>query len=421
MNNLIGRIRNKEMVKQYDVTREEVYESWQSVQAARGCAGVDDQSIEEIRADLDNQLYKIYNRMASGSYIPQAVKLVEIPKAKGGVRQLGIPTVTDRVAQGVIKNKLEKILESKFHPNSYGYRPNRSAIDAVSECRTNCFRYRWLLEVDIKGFFDNLDHDLCMQMLSKYTQDKTILLYSRKFLKAKGVREDGTEIEREKGTPQGGVVSPILANLYLHEAFDQWMSERFEDLKFERYADDFVIHCVSEKQAEYIKDLLTRRLKQFKLELHPEKTRIVYTGRSNDHDKRGHELKRSFTFLGYDFKPRNYKGKIVYTPGISKGALKRVRETIQKKWNLQAVAREFLEIADKVNPVIRGWINYYGHFRRSELYKLARIIDGRLVSHIKRKYAINRQKGWDRLRKIKEETPKLLCHWYMIMQEEHAG
>ena len=411
------------MTRLYDVTRGEVDAAWKAVRSSGGCAGTDGREIKDLEKDLDGQLYKIWNRMTSGSYIPSSVLLVDIPKAKGGVRRLGIPTVSDRVAQMVIKNRLESILEGQFHVNSYAYRPNKSAIDAVTMCRQQRFKHEWLIEVDIREFFDNLDHDLCMEMLEKYTQDKSILLYVKKFLKANGQEQNGEEVLREKGTPQGGVVSPIIANLYLHEAFDLWMSESFSHTQWERYADDIVVHCVSEKQALWLKDRIGERVALYKLEPHPEKTRIVYTGKSNKHDHRGHNLSRKFTFLGYDFKPRYVKGKVIYSPGVGAGALKAMLHKIKTEWCLrQKLGKDLTEIARSVNPVIRGWINYYGHHRRSELYKLATMVNTKIVWFLKRKHEKNCawSKAWKKFREIKQTEPMLFCHWYMISQTRRA-
>jgi len=405
------------MTRQHDVTLTEVSDAWKSVRKAGGTCGYDNQTIDDIEQDLENQIYKIWNRMASGSYMAKPVLLVEIPKAKGGVRQLGIPTICDRVAQKVIKNRLETIIEKKFHRDSYAYRPGISAIDAVTVCKTRCFSYEWLLEVDIKGFFDNLDHEIVMQILSKYTDDNVILLYCKRFLKANIIDDKGIEINRQKGTSQGGVVSPLLANLYLHEAFDYWMEKEFPKIKFERYADDIVIHCKSEKQAYFIKDMVQKRLSLYKLELHQGKTGVVYTGTKNIHDHRKHNISRKFTFLGYDFKPRLWRGKLMYSPGIGSGAMKMIRNKIKDKWRLKARISDSLEdIAKEVNPEIRGWINYYGHHRRSELYNLAEEIDNYLVRFIKKKSkkADAWGKAWKNLLKIKAANPSTFCHWYMM-------
>jgi RNA-directed DNA polymerase len=405
------------MTRQYDVTLEEVSNAWKSVRKSSGACGFDKQTIADIEKDLENQIYKIWNRMSSGSYMAEPVLLVEIPKAKGGVRQLGIPTVCDRIAQKVVKNRVEVILEEKFHEDSYAYRPQRSPIDAVTICRERCFVHEWLLEIDIKGFFDNLDHEIMMQMLKKYTDDQFILLYCKRFLTANMINAEGIQSAREKGTPQGGVVSPILANLYLHEAFDQWMAEKFPAIKFERYADDIVIHCKSEEQAYFMKNRIQGRLELYKLELHLEKTRIVYTGTKNDHDHRNHDLSRKFTFLGYDFKPRLWRGKLVFTPGIGSGALKMIRHKIKDEWRLKARISDSLEdIAVDVNPKIRGWINYYGHHRRSDLYGLGYIINNYLARFIKKKRKVCKtwDQAWKSLLRVKADKPFTFAHWHMI-------
>ncbi len=405
------------MSRLYDVTKEEVDQAWKMVRQAGGGAGYDGKRIEDLKVDEVNQLYKIWNRLSSGSYIPSPVLLVDIPKAKGGYRQLGIPTVTDRIAQTVIKNRLESVLQPLFHEDSYAYQAGKGAIEALTKARQRCIRMDWVIELDIKAFFDEIDHDLLMTMVKKYVTDKATLLYVSKFIKAPGRKEnEEVKIVREKGTPQGGVISPVLANLYLHEVFDQWMQEEFKDVSWERYADDIIVHCVSEKQAYFLRNRIEGRLRKFKLSLHPEKTRVVYTGTKNDHDSRGHKLSRKFTFLGYDFKPRGYKGQTVFTPGIGSGALKRISQKIKKEWNLRRRTSSLEEIAGETNAVIRGWINYYGHHRRSDLYKMAEMIDKFLVGFIKRKQktASSWAKGWKYLKERRRKQPNLFCHWYMI-------
>jgi len=412
------------MTRQYDVTQEEVESAWKAVRRARGGAGHDGMTIADVAQNLESQLYKVWNRMSSGSLQAQPVSIVEIPKAKGGVRSLGIPTVTDRIAQTVIKNRLEPIFEKHFHADSYAYRPNKSAIDAVGVCRQRCFHHEWALEIDIKAFFDTLDHDILLEILARYTSDKTSLLYAKKFLQAKGLKKNGEEVIRTRGTPQGGVVSPLLANLYLHEAFDLWMQEIHPGKKFERYADDIVVHCASEKQALYLKDRIESRLKIYKLELHPAKTKIVYTGKSNKHDGRGHDLSRKFTFLGYDFKPRmSLGGRIVFTPGIGRGAMKKIGLEIKESWYLkQSVSRSFEEVAKKIDPQIRGWINYYGHFRRSELYHLSYMVNTKLVWFLKKKHksVMSWEQGWDALLELKKRNPRMFSHWHMISPKRGA-
>lgn len=405
------------MSRLYNITREEVLTAWKAVKRAGGGCGYDGKTLKDIENNLDNELYKIWNRMSSGSYIPKPVLQVAIPKAKGGVRILGIPTVSDRIAQMVIKQRLEPLLEEHFHADSYAYRPNKSAIDAVTACRERCFDYEWLLELDIQKFFDELDHDILMQMVERYTKDSTILLYVKKFLKAPRANTEGEEMVTTIGTPQGGVISPLLANLFLHEAFDQWMAQEFSELPFQRYADDIVAHCASEKQARFLKHCIEKRLKRFKLTLHPEKTRIVYTGKKNIYDSRGHELPRKFTFLGYDFKPRMWQGKLVFTPGMGRGALKRIRSEIREKWRLKSRTGESLQdIAKAVNPIIRGWYHYYGHYRRSELSLLTLMINNFIAGFLKKKHKSLRtwDQAWKELKKVKSTNSKLFAHWYIL-------
>lgn len=405
------------MSRLYNITQEEVRSAWKAVRKAGGGGGFDGKTLKDIESNLENELYKIWNRMTSGSIIPKPVLQVAIPKAKGGVRILGIPTVSDRITQTVIKQRLEPLLEKHFHANSYAYRPNKSAIDAVTVCRARCFQHEWLLELDIQKFFDVLDHEMLEAMVRKYTDDPVIILYVRKFLKAPRINKEGEEMATIIGTPQGGVISPLLANLFLHEVFDKWMDKEYPSILFERYADDLVVHCVSEKQAKFLKCRLEERMRAFKLNLHPDKTRIVYTGTKNDHDHRGHELPRKFTFLGYDFKPRRRFGKVVYSPGMGVGALKRIRSEINENWRLKSrISVSLQDIAKEVNPSLRGWIQYYGHHRRSELYKLALVINESLVKFLKRKHKRlhTRNQAWQELMKEKTANPHLFHHWFAI-------
>lgn len=405
------------MSRMYEISQDEMMSSWHAVRQAAGGPGFDGKTIKDIEAKLEGEIYKIWNRLSSGSYQAQPVKIVTLPKANGGVRHLGVPTVTDRVAQGVIKNRLEKVLEPHFHEDSYAYRPGRSAIDAVLKARERCFKKEWVVEVDIKGFFDNLDHELLLEILNNYTQDKLVLLYASKFLKAKAIMENGEEIQRTQGTPQGGVVSPVLANLYLHEAFDKWMAKTYPNIEFERYADDIIIHCVSERQAQFMKSKVEKQLLSYKLELHPEKTRIVYCGCKNDHNHRGHDMPRKFTFLGYDFKPRFYKGKTIFTPGMGQGALLMINQKLKRLRICSKTHGEIGLLASIVNPKARGWIEYYGAARPSELYKLSRILNKRLVKWLKRKFKIKTNgRAWTKLKSLQQEQPKLFCHWYKIKQ-----
>jgi len=401
----------------HDISKEEPFRAWERVKKAGGGAGYDGKKIQDVQLDLDNQLYKTWNRLSSGSYMAAPVLLVEIPKAGGGKRTLGIPTVMDRVAQMVIKDRLEQILEPKFHKDSYAYRPDKSAIDAVGKARERCFQRKWVIDLDIKGFFDNIDHSMMMEFLLQHTKDKTIVMYVQRFLTAKAIKDDGTTVERTKGTPQGGVISPLLANLYLHEAFDMWMKEHLPNVQFERYADDVIAHCATEKQAQDVLEEIRERLLLYKLELHPEKTKIIYVGSGKDPENKP---PRKFTFLGYEFKPRGYvKDKIwhmTFTPSIGAKALKAIQIKMDE-WSLHS--RTFSKLSDisqEKSAIIRGWIEYYGHYRRSELYKLAIRMNWKLVRWLKRKHKSLRStdKAWQALRSVKKGWPKLFPHWHMI-------
>lgn len=387
--------------------------AWEAVRSAGGGSGHDGKTIADVKEHEDDELYKLWNRLSSGSYMAQPVQLVQIPKVSGGMRTLGIPTVTDRIAQMVIKNRLEPLLEPHFHEDSYAYRPNRSAEQAVGVARRRCFKYKWVLDIDIKGFFGALEQERVIEMLGEYTEEPMINLYTERFLKADSIDGDGRREQRSRGTPQGGVISPLLANLYLHKAFDQWM-KKFPEVVFERYADDIIVHCVSENQAYYLKNRIEGRLKLYGLEMHPEKTKVVYTG--TDGGGIDKKTPRKFTYLGYEFKPRSWGKKLVFTPAIGTKAKKTLRAKM-KEWRLTSrVSQRLVEIAKMINPQVRGWITYYGHYRRSALYSVARDIDNLLVKWLKRKLKlrVGYNEAWEKLKKVKRSHPKLFCHWFMI-------
>lgn len=321
--------------KPFGISKKVVWEAFKRVKANRGASGVDSESIEAFESNLKNNLYKVWNRMSSGTYFPPAVRSVAIPKKDGGERLLGIPTVADRVAQTVVKMYLEPLVEPLFHPDSYGYRPGKSTADALASARQRCWRYNWVIDLDIQGFFDNLDHALVMRAVGKYTQCRWILLYVERWLQAPVQREDGTLAPRSKGTPQGGVISPLLANIFLHLGFDDWMRRAHPDVPFERYADDVVAHCRTKEQARQVLESIKRRLGQCRLEVHPEKTRIVYCKDDDRPGKYGHE---KFDFLGYTFRPRrskNRRGKyfVNFTPAVSNASAKRMRQEM-RRWHL---------------------------------------------------------------------------------------
>lgn len=322
--------------KPFPVSKRQVWEAYKRVKANRGAAGIDGQTLTGFDENVTDNLYKLWNRMASGSYMPQAVRRVDIPKADGGVRPLGIPAVSDRIAQMVVKQILEPVLEPLFHADSYGYRPGKSAHQAIAQARKRCWKFDWVVEVDIKGFFDNIDHDLLLKAVRHHTQERWVVMYIERWLKAPVQMPDGVMLARDRGTPQGGVISPLLSNLFLHYAFDMWMQRQFPDVPFERYADDVVCHCHSRWQADALIRELRQRLAQCGLELHPQKTRIVYC---KDADRRGDYPDTSFDFLGYTFRPRlsmNRWGKtfVNFSPAMSARAGKAIRQEV-RSWGLQ--------------------------------------------------------------------------------------
>jgi len=409
--------------KPYCISKDLVAEAWRLVRSKRGAGGVDGQTLSMFDKDVEGNLYKIWNRMSSGSYFPPPVRLVEIPKGDGKMRPLGIPTVADRVAQMVTKRVLEPLVEPQFHPSSYGYRPGRSALDAVAKTREHCMRLDWVIDLDVQGFFDDLRHDLILQAVRHHTDPhpdlKWIPLYVERWLTAPLQLEDGSLRERTAGTPQGGVASPVLANLFMHYAFDAWMEREFSSVPFERYADDAVIHCVSLAQARFVLDAVRGRLKEVGLELHPEKTRIVYCKdgrRQGDHDH------CSFDFLGYSFRPRSAKGRdgslfVGFLPAISDKAKKKIREAI-RGWRLPTAmnTKPLEELAAVINPAVRGWVAYYGRFYRSECLDLLSYLDMVLARWAKRKYKRFRRNwmaAYRWLGGIAHRQKELFVHWQM--------
>jgi RNA-directed DNA polymerase len=404
--------------KPFCISKWAVLEAWKDVRANQGAAGVDGLSIEAFEKKWKNHLYRIWNRMSSGSYFPPPVRRVMIPKTDGKERPLGIPTVADRVAQMVVKKCLEPLVEPLFHPDSYGYRPKKSALEAVGKCRERCWRYDWIVDLDIKGFFDNIDHSLMMHAVKKHTDSPWMLLYIERWLQAPAEWEDRTRLARDKGTPQGGVISPLLANIFLHHAFDQWMVGAFPGCPFERYADDVVIHCSSHEEALAVKAAVEQRLRACKREAHPDKTRIVYCRDSNR--RQGHE-QIQFSFLGYTFGPRpaiNRQGTrfTSFLPAVSRKAAKAILTEV-RSWEIQqASGQELEDLSRRHNAVIRGWVQYYGRYYRSALHRVFRPLNRRLVRWAQRKYKrfrTHEQRAWHWLRRVARGRPELFAHWHL--------
>lgn len=408
-----------EQTKPFAISKRQVWQAWKRVKANKGAAGVDEQSIEGFEADLANNLYKLWNRLASGSYFPPPVRRVEIPKGDGGSRPLGIPTVADRVAQEVVRAQLEPELEGHFHADSYAYRPGKSALDAVASARKRCWRYDWVLDLDIQACFDSIDHDLLMRAVRHHASARWVVLYIQRWLEASVVLPDGTTQPCQAGTPQGSVISPLLANLFLHYAFDRWMSRHYGHVPFERFADDSVCHCRSEAEAAALWRALEARLADCGLTLHPAKTKIVYC---KDSDRRGSYPNEQFDFLGYRFRPRcakNRWGKLFvnFSPAVSPAATKAIRQTI-RSWQLGCrVDKDLDDLARMFNATIRGWINYYSRYYKSGLYPTLRYLDGRLVRWAMAKY--KRKRGHRRrteqwLRRVARRQPDLFAHWRLL-------
>lgn len=399
--------------KSFTIPKQAVWKAYKEVRANRGAAGVDGESIDDFDGKLAENLYKLWNRMSSGSYMPPPVRVVEIPKASGGKRPLGIPTVADRIAQAVVKAQLEPKAEPKFHEHSYGYRPRKSAHQAVENAKQQCWRRAWCIDLDIKGFFDNIDHTLMMKAVRVHTNEKWILLYVERWLKAPAQQEDGTIVTRTKGTPQGGVVSPLLANIFLHHAFDAWMRRTYPEVPFERYADDVLIHCETEAQARAVLDSVATRLGECKLELNPTKTHIVYCKQAN---RKGSYPKESLDFLGFTFRPRQVRTRgnkmsVSFSPAVSNTAGKHIRQTI-KKWRLnRRTGTTIQQLADQYNDVVRGWVQYYGKFRRSALVYSLRQIERYLVRWVRAKYKLSWGRAIHWLKQVARSVPNLFEHW----------
>lgn len=402
--------------KPFDISKYDVVRAWERVKANKGAPGVDGETLEQFELSLKGNLYKLWNRLSSGSYFPPAVKTVAIPKKSGGERKLGIPTVSDRVAQMVVKLHFEPLVEPYFHADSYGYRPNKSAHQALEVTRTRCWRNNWLLEFDIKGLFDNIDHQLLMKAVTKHTDNRWMLLYIERWLTGPIQLEDGSVIARNRGVPQGGVISPVLSNLFMHYVFDKWMERTFPDMPFCRYADDGLAHCHSEADANRVKTELAARLQECGLEMHPDKTKIVYC---KDEDRKGEYPVTSFDFLGYTFRPRRSKNRygkffINFSPAMSAQAGKAIRSEI-RRWKLHLRSdKSLFDLAFMFKAKIQGWINYYGRFYKSEMYSTLRQINRKLCLWATRKYKKlkhHRRRAEHRLGDIAKQHPSLFPHW----------
>jgi group II intron reverse transcriptase/maturase len=404
--------------KSVPISRPMIWEAYKKVRSNQGSAGVDQISMEEFDAERSKHLYKLWNRMASGSYFPPPVKEVEIPKKDGKIRKLGIPTIGDRVAQMVVKEYLEPRFEKIFSPHSYGYRPNKNAHQALESVRSNCKKTDWVIDLDIKGFFDNIDHDKLMLALEKHVSEKWCLLYIKRWLQMPVLTKSGELVQKQgKGTPQGGVISPLLANLFLHYAMDKWLEQTHPTVSSVRYADDAILHCGSKQQAEYVLRNLNKRMVNCGLELHPEKTKLVYC---KDYRRQENHETVKFDFLGYSFQPRSTKsnktGKLFlgFDCAISIGSKKRIADKMKELDIVHLSHKSIVGVAQFLEPYIRGWVNYYGRFRLSALNPIFQLLRRRLVMWVRKRYKRYKtklNKAYDWLKRVKEQFPNLFYQW----------
>jgi len=403
--------------KSFHISKQVFWDAFKRVKANRGSAGVDQQEIKDFEKNLEDNLYKVWNRMSSGTYFPQPVLRVEIPKPDGRMRPLGIPTITDRIAQMVVKFHLEPTLEQHFHVDSYGYRPNKSAEQAIKVTRQRCWQFDWVIDLDIKGFFDNIDHDLLMKAVRKHTDESWILLYIERWLKAPVRFPDGSQKMSDTGTPQGGVISPLLANLFLHYTFDIWMSRNYPVNPFERYADDVVVHCKTLVEAEHLKSAITTRMRECKLELHPEKTKIVYC---KDDNRKENYHQTGFDFLSFTFRNRTCKrrdGKLFngFNPAVSLKSRKVMMDKI-RKWKVHRKSdKTIFDIGRMCNPVFRGWYNYFRCVNPSETYLVFKYFNSILYRWGRRKYKRlqSRKRFFNWMKRIRAKFPNLFIYWQL--------
>ncbi len=415
--------RPRSKVKSFDISKRLIVQAWVKVKANAGAPGVDAVSVEAFDTDVKNNLYKVWNRMSAGSYMPGPVRAVEIPKDHGGTRVLGVPNTVDRVAQTAVAILLEEKLEPIFHRDSYGYRRGRSALDAVGTARQRCWKYDWVVDLDIRAFFDSVPHDLLLKAVAHHTDQRWMLLYIERWLKAPMVMPDGSVVPRGKGTPQGSPISPVLANLFMHYAFDRWMDREHPACPFERYADDSVVHCDSEDQARNLRASIAQRFESVGLELHPGKTKVVYC---KDDRRRGDSEHTSFDFLGYTFRARVVRGRrgffVSVNPAMSDTARCAIGKQI-RNWHLnRRSGHDLAGIASDINAQVRGWFNYYGRFYRSTLYLFARRIDEHIIRWAMQKFKrlrghLSRARAW--LNAARQRQPRLFAHWHLIPLTNH--
>jgi RNA-directed DNA polymerase len=415
--------------KPISISKRWVYMAYQKVKSNKGSGGVDGVSLQGFEKDYRNHLYKVWNQMSSGSYMPPPIKLIEIPKKGGGLRPLGIATIADRIGQTVVRGLLEPVLEPLFHTDSYGYRPNKSTTQALSKARERCWKQAWVIDLDISAFFDNIPHDLLMKAVRKHCDCKWMLLYIERWLVAPLQLKDGTIVTRTKGVPQGSTLGPLLSNLYLHYCMDKWLSIEFPYCTFERFADDAIVHCQSQNEGLTVMKALEERFKACGLEMHPLKTKLVYCKDSNRKYHKNYP-KVSFDFLGYTFKPRLAQNSIRgewftnFLPAVSARSMKSMREKLDTIEELKRTTNTLQEIAEKINPILTGWINSYGKFYKTTLKRFMRVVNVKLINWARRKYKrlrVSFQRAAEWLNSIYVRKPTMYAHWKLLDAKPPAG
>ena len=398
--------------KSQPITKLMVWHAYKRVRSKKGSGGVDKMTWTYLAENAGKELYKLWNRLTSGSYYPQAVKQVAIPKKDGSTRYLGVPTLLDRIAQEVVRLHLERILEPKFHSSSYGYRRGRNAHQAIKSSLKNCINHDFVIDLDIKGYFDTIDHELLMKGLTHYCKDKWVLLYVERWIKAGVITQEGMYQERLTGTPQGGVISPLLSNLFLHIVFDKWIEKYHPEKPFERYADDIVVHCKTERQANYMKRMIRNRLHDCKLSMHSEKSNVVnLRGRSEKKYPRGYD------FLGFTIKPHviQCRDKARVMPGVfvshksKQNAFKKFRDMRLHNWR-----KPIKELAKALNPITRGLYNYYEKFWRGMMSHVWHHLNIRLLKWVKWEKGLNVRAARKWLRNQFKLNPGLFLHWQWV-------
>ena len=407
---------NVHVEKTIPISYQMVVKAYQKVKQGGKAVGVDGESWLMFEAKgVEKALYVIWNRMSSGSYFPESVREVEIPKKDGKTRKLGIPTIGDRIAQQVVKTYMEVRINHHFHENSYGYRPMKSSKQALHAVRANCFKWDWVLDMDITKFFDELDHDLMLKAVEAMISEKWVKMYVCRWLQATVQKADGSiQSKQGKGTPQGGVVSPLLANLYLHYGLDKWLEINHPAISFVRYADDAVIHCRTEQEAKQLKQAISERMTAIGLRLNEEKIKIVYC---KDYRRKGKHDKVEFDFLGFSFRPRQTRsntgsGYMTFTPEIGKERQKRIRESIRTTVNWQNTSQSIGQVAATINPKLGGWLNYFGHFGKRELRKTMLYLEEKLLKWLGKKHKCGVKASHRLLSNWKLEHPKMFRHWW---------